>query len=621
MDRPTINARRGGSLRRSWGRWSVAVVVAAVALSTTAVLSTAAGAADSSAALPRATLAGPPTPGSGMGTQAALDNPKCRKTGSDGQPLASGYGRFDNAIQGGGPVCVKAWTGGDNGGATAPGVTKDKITVVAVVPNQQQLGATSAAAGGIPLDHATQEPGGTYADAVHDYLLSIMPFYETWGRDVEVKFLTSSGDDESSQRADAVQVKALKPFMVLDLDSSGLNILDQEIAKAKIVVTGFATTRDRALAQAPYRWGASDSQSAAINSAEVIGKQLAGKKAQFGGDDVKNQTRKFGAVYQDQLVDVNLLSKTLQKYGASLTSPNVYTGNGGPLGDPASAQQQAPTIVAKMKAAGVTTVVLFAERDMVTALMAQATQQDWHPEWFLTGALFAELTLFAHGYDQDQASHLFGIGSLYPYTKPDPNATGLTGAQLADALNWYWGLNGPGTMVGSVVPIPLLWMMAGIQYAGPDLTAKTFQQGQFAVPAQGGAASNSPNTFLAGHGRTPGLPYDEYMGNGSGGLDFAPLWYDPSTTGLGNQIGNEGKGVMWYVDGAKRYRAGTWPKQQFDWFNKSKSIIALEASQVPAAVAAASCTNCPATGASSPTVGVHGASSFVAKAGGGEVQS
>ncbi len=48
--------------------------------------------------------------------------------------------RFDGTIVGGGPVCVKAWKAGDdNGGATSQGVTKDKVTVVAVLPNDEQL--------------------------------------------------------------------------------------------------------------------------------------------------------------------------------------------------------------------------------------------------------------------------------------------------------------------------------------------------------------------------------------------------------------------------------------------------------------------------------------------------
>ena len=152
--------------------------------------------------------------------------------------------------------------------------------MVAILPNETQLSGTSSPAGTAPVRKADNSVG-TYADAIHDYFLPLMKYYETWGRDVDVKFVTSSGSDESSQRADAVTVKADKPFAVIDLVTAGLDVLDAEIAKAKILVYGDATTTAKALAQAPYRWGLSDAQAAAVNSGEVIGKQLVGKKAEL----------------------------------------------------------------------------------------------------------------------------------------------------------------------------------------------------------------------------------------------------------------------------------------------------------------------------------------------------
>ena len=208
------------------------------------------------------------------------------------------------------------------------------MTVVAVLPNDTQLEGTSVAAGTRPVQRSDLQEGGTYADAVHDYLLPLMKYYETWGRDIDVKFVTSSGSDEAAQRADSVKIKAMKPFAVMDLVTAGLDVLDAEMAKAKIFVYGDATTTEKALAQAPYRWGLSDAQSAAANAAEVIGKQLVGKKAQFAGDDsLQTQTRKFGIVYIPTLVDVDRFTSTFEKYGGKLTTDNPYTSNGTTFGD------------------------------------------------------------------------------------------------------------------------------------------------------------------------------------------------------------------------------------------------------------------------------------------------
>ena len=220
-----------------------------------------------------------PTPGSGIGTTAALANPNC----AHDDPRFGVYGQANSTVVGGGPVCVKPWKeGADNGGATAPGVTKDRILVYAIIPNDQQL---SMVGGATPTKRADNSKG-TYQDAIHDYLLPLMKWYETWGRDIEVRFLVSTGQDEAAQRADAITVKAEKPFAVMDLAPTALDVFDTEMAKAKILVFGFSTTTQKALAQAPYRWGQSDTQAAATNSIEVIGKQLIGQDAAFGGDDV-----------------------------------------------------------------------------------------------------------------------------------------------------------------------------------------------------------------------------------------------------------------------------------------------------------------------------------------------
>ena len=121
--------------------------------------------------------------------------------------------------------------------------------------------------------------------------------------------------------------------------------------------------------------------------------------------------------------------------------------------------------------------------------------------------------------------------------------------------------------------------MAGIQYAGPDLSVKTFRQGLFSVPAQGGAASDVPNSFQTGYGKTVGLPYDEYLALGT---DFAPVWWDTETPDAYSQIFlSQAKGGEWYVDGAKRYKAGDWPKKPMTFFDKSTAIQVFPTSPTP----------------------------------------
>ena len=208
--------------------WSLLMTVATAvgALVVPAVAPAAAGAAT----LPRPKGAGPPVAASGMGTSAALDNPRCRQTSPSGDILYGGYGRFDTTVVGGGPVCVKAWkAGADNGGATWQGVTKDKITVVAVLPNDTQLESDPV----LPKHKADKSPS-TYENAIHDTLIPQMKFFETWGRDIEIKFLTSSGSRRgcAARRRRRGQsheaVRGVRPIV------AGLDVLETELAKAQI---------------------------------------------------------------------------------------------------------------------------------------------------------------------------------------------------------------------------------------------------------------------------------------------------------------------------------------------------------------------------------------------------
>ena len=178
--------------------------------------------------------AGPPVTASGMGTPAALDNPSCRHD----DPKYGPYGRFDTTVVGGGGACVKPWKAGDNnGGATTPGVTKDRIKVVFILPDDQQFAKD-------PVKPTNRSTGttGNYQDGIHDYLLPEMRFYETWGRDIEAHFFTSTGSDEQSQRADLVSITAMKPFAAINLISGeGLKVLEAGLAAAKIMLHAFAT--------------------------------------------------------------------------------------------------------------------------------------------------------------------------------------------------------------------------------------------------------------------------------------------------------------------------------------------------------------------------------------------
>lgn len=530
---------------------------------------------------------GVPPEGTGIDTPAAFENPLCDR---DEGP----YGKLNFIVKGGGPdrgggpICVAEWDGSDNGGSTHQGVTEDSVKVVALVPNAEQNSSVRAQAQ-LPIDNATGETG-TMEDALRDALVPYQEFFETYGREVQLDVVTSSGSDEAAQRADAVTVTSTEPFVVVDATTDGLEFFEAAIASDEIPVFGAATSIESTMKQAPYRWGQADALAGALNVAEFVGKQLAGKDAEFAGEALQREQRAFGVVYSNVDIDIEMFNAELEENGGEIAPDAAinYPATGSPTGDPAIAQEQAPTAVTRLKEAGATSVILMADVAMITAMLDQATAQDYEPEWIIAGYQYTDNPIFARGYNQEQWSHAFGISNLPPGIENVEPA-------LVDVVQWYWG-EGKGTSSGWASNV-INWVMSGVMYAGPNLTPETWRQGFFSVPAAGGAPSDDPGSVLHGYGRTPGLPYDEYL---RGNLDFTVVWWDPDTVGPTLPGFPDGQGVLWYVDGGQRYFAGEWPTEPITFFDKSNSI--LEFATAPMPVEPVPCPGCPSeTGRGQPS--------------------
>jgi hypothetical protein len=437
----------------------------------------------------------------------------------------------------------------------------------------------------VPTNYATGKPG-LMSDAILDTLAAFEHSYQEWGRKIQVDFVSSGGSDEAAQRADALKVEAFKPFAVIDGTVTGLDVLEGVLAQAKILVQGYGTSTEEAVKQAPYRWGQYDSQAATYNVGEFLGKQLVGKKAEWAGDTAtQSKTRVFASIYPTGQMDISTFDSTLAKYKGKSVEDFEYTGNGTPIGDATKAQEEAPPIIQKLKAEGVTSVVLFTDIGMTGALTKAATAQDYRPEWIITGTQYQDVVFLARSnYDQSQWAHAFGIAATTPAI--------VDGTTVTDPVMWYWGANQGTNQV--VEDQWLKWLMDGIQAAGPKLTPKTFQQGLFATPGQGGASTDDPTSAQVAYGKTAGLPYDEYL---SAGTDFAVVWYDADTTDYSNVVGTgipPAKGVEWYLNGGQRYRGGDWPAKPLDFFDETGAVVKFTTRPNP--LVPNPCVGCPSTG-------------------------
>jgi hypothetical protein len=492
---------------------------------------------------------------------------------------------------------VNPWDeGADNGGATAPGVTADEVKVVVYYGNEAMAAADRAAGGRLPMNRTTGEPG-TWPDnfreyqQVYEYAIENFGTFQTWGRMPVFEFVEASGPDETSQRADAVKVAAMEPFIVIDAasQSTGAPVFEAEMAKAKIIVNGAAATlltSEQLAAQAPYRWATqADTTASVYLVSNFLARSLSGRPARWAGDESMHDTKRvFGLVTPEGVIDVDLFDELTREYGGT---PPAVSVTYDPGAEPTAVAEVAKTLVARMQSSGVTSVVVFAPNTATAALTKAATDNRYDPEWIVTGFQFQDFDGFARTYDQDQFAHAFGLGVLNPRPIEDPS----TPAPL-ESFNWYWGEN-QGTYAATTVGW-MTFIYNAIQYAGPELTARNVRKGLFSVPASGGA-SDGTVSFQSGYGRTVGLPYDEYLGLGT---DVEMIWWNPDLETQGtNAVANfPGTGRVMYLNDGRRFSLGQFPEQEPAFFDEAVSIYefprqdAFASGKVPALNP---CTGCP----------------------------
>ena len=218
----------------------------------------------------------------------------------------------------------------------------------------------------------------------------------------------------------------------------------------------------------------------------------------------------------------------------------------------AAAEEAAPTLVAKLKDSGVTTIlVLPTDYQMTAALTKAATKNDYHPEWISMGARQQPTSPRWPGPStRTSGSTRSESAGIYMPVK------GLTAGPSDVAFQWYWGPNAGAYSQGVVTDFELLF--AGIHMAGPKLTPQTYRDGMFSRPAVGGEAEGQVASTGRFYGKSAKLPYNEYLTGG----DVALVWWDPDTVGPSVAVNlPDSAGVWQYVDGGKRYIRGQDPVQ------------------------------------------------------------
>jgi hypothetical protein len=433
-----------------------------------------------------------------------------------------------------------AETSGDNGGDTYPGVTADTVKVVVYQPPPDPFVDNILKV--INADDTPEELIETYRGFFELYSQT----YQLYGRKVEVVAYKGTGVsfDEVAARADALKIaQEIQPFAVIGGPLLAASFSD-ELAARGVIQIDLASSRSQEFyaAHQPYIWNTLQSPSqTSLHVVEYLSKRLNAKPAIHAGDEsMHTQTRRFGHIYLGLLQEAVEIQEDFKRRateaGVEIVESVAYK-------DPISLQASAAEQIAKMKDAGVTTVLFTGDPMAPGPLTREATAQNYFPEWIITGSAIVDSTVFGRTYDQRQWAHAFGISQLF--------ARGLPEANFANGLyRWWYGEMPPAETGSLIVYANATILVTGIVGAGPALTPNTFQQGLFAAEPVGGLLT-VPQVSFGSHGAWPEVDYTAID-------DTVEVWWDPVATGP-DERGVEGAGMLRYVDGGQRYLLGEWP--------------------------------------------------------------
>jgi hypothetical protein len=452
--------------------------------------------------------------------------------------------------------CVPVFKG-ENGGSISAGVS---ATTINVIDYQPEPGGLSA---------AVQNAAGTPAQAlatVQAYVNMFNHIFEMYGRHVNLIPFQASGADNDpvAAHADAVTVaQQLHAFASLGGPGETASYTE-ELARLHVLCLGCgdSATHGEIIKNAPFQWAnLPTADTSLIETVDYIVAKLNGKDAVWAGDPAMHTRKRSFTVVSETSVPPTTGYTQLQTLVTNkLTAGHVHMAS--PPGltynlNLTTLPTQAATLAEKLKSSGATSVVFAGDPIMPIYLTKACAAIGYSPEWIITGIVLTDTSTLGRYYAQSQWSHAFGISSL---AVPVPIAAGN-----ADRLYhwWYGASTSPPSLAAPALVPPIQQLFSAVQTAGPDLTPQTFAEGQFRAPTAGGG----PTSPLSAYGYQGAVPVPSY----SSPADYTFLWYDATAKGP-NEEGVNGSGLMQYVKGGARYKAGVVPGGPVPMFSTAGAV-------------------------------------------------
>jgi hypothetical protein len=444
---------------------------------------------------------------------------------------------------------------GDNGGATTTGVTGDTIKVVVYIA-QQNDPVLKFIYSQIQNNDTPDQTFATY----QGYNEMFSKYYETYGRKVQfVRFdATGTVSDSVAATADAETISHdIKPFMVFG-GPLLTNAFADTLAQNKVMCVSCTPGQPAQwyIDRAPYVWDIlANPEERQQMVAEYIGKRLAGYDASHAGDaTMHDKKRVLGLISinssdQSKQLRDEFTKMLKDKYGVEFAAIQTYN-------LPTDLAGSGRDIISAMKQAGVTSVVFDGDPLAPQTLTKIAAEQNYFPEWIITGSLLVDTEAFSRTYDQSEWKNAFGPSGLAARINPDQ-------AGALYLYKWYYGQTAPADQSAPVIVPNVQFLYNALQPMGTQVTADNFQKVYFG----GAIIPSTPVTPQISYGNRGFFPFTDYAALD----DMTEVWWDPKTTGP-DELGRQGTGMWQFVDGGKRYLPGQWPKADATVFDPSNSV-------------------------------------------------
>jgi hypothetical protein len=370
-------------------------------------------------------------------------------------------------------------------------------------------------------------------EALADYFNSRFQFY---GRRLKMAFYDARGDvleelqGGGQEGAEADAVKAAEEIKAFAEVSAFTAPFADALSRRSVVNIGAPYLSQEWLAgRRPYAWSAApDCTFIQEMMSDYLLQRVAGRPALHAGGGLAGRPRKLGLIAPDnpwyqQCADSG--ERRLRQGGADPGLRLAYHLNF------TSLSNQAASLVAKLKNAGVTTVVCGCDPVLPVFLTSKAREQGYEPEWIVTGAAYMDVDPVGQLYQQDEWSRAFGVSFL---GTPQP-VRATYGYAAFKAVR-------PDKEPPDIIDLLYYQMYVvalGVEMAGPALNPESFEAGMRAYP--GGTGPVGTWRFTAGR-YTPSQ-------------DAREVYWDRHRRSTAN--GKDGAYVE--TEPGQRHQPGQWP--------------------------------------------------------------